>query len=163
MGKKGYTKIDNDIFDCLLSPDLKDAELKIMLFIIRYTEGFRRGTLKASYRYIAQGTGYSEATVKRIIKKFIRNGILEILYDSSGSQARIFKILWSPMTTLYGHRRPHDMVTHDPLLVVTHDPQDNKEYIKDKYIKEYTQNSHSDEYVSDEEWETIKKGSFDEE
>lgn len=136
MARGGYTKIEHWLFDCLLSPELKDAELKIVLFLIRYTKGFQRNTVRASYSYISNGTGYSEATVKRIIKELIDKGILSVQYEASGSKARVFKFEYSRMTTRYGHVRPHDMVTDDHDIMVTDDHQDIKEDIKDKYIKD---------------------------
>jgi len=136
MAKKGYTKIENTIFDALLSPELRDAELKILLFFLRYTLGFKRKTVRASYGYIASGTGYSVDTVRNITKILIKKGIIERAYEASGSKAQVWVLSYERIHTSYVSTFIHDMGVESHILMGVESHQDIKEDIKDKYIKD---------------------------
>lgn len=92
---KGYTKIENNILEFLYSSNgLSPSELKVLLFLIRYTKGFNRDTVKASYSFIAKGVGCREETARKAIKKMIALELIKIEYPATGSAAQVVQILY---------------------------------------------------------------------
>lgn len=122
----GYTKISHNLFKFLYSSDLNGSELKVLLFLVRYTKGFGRDSVSAAYTFIANGTNLSETSVKRAIKKLIKKGYITIEREHCGSAAQLVKIIWSNLTTSYGQKCTHHMVNSDHTNVVNSDHQDNK-------------------------------------
>lgn len=155
---KGYTKIENDLLDFLYSNNLKVSELKVLIFIIRYTKGFNRDTTRASYGYIANGVGCTKESVRRAIKSLEKKKYIKIEYEAKGSAAQIIKLLynncWRSCTTsvVHGVQQAFDDNVQQALY------QDIKEEIKDKEIKEKERDFQSNEEeheVTDEEWKRM--------
>lgn len=138
---KGYTKIENKIFDSLLKLPISDTEFRVMVLLLRYTKGFpeRDFWCEASYSFIAKGIQKSEATAKRAVKSLIDKGYISILQKSMGKQAQRIRVNYK---FLCGHFcNPYVVISEsscgqiDVPYVVTGDPQEIKEEIKDKEIK----------------------------
>ena len=82
-----YTQVPDDLFDELL-PRLSGAELKVLLYVIRRTFGFKRRSDQISLdqftsgirtrdgRVLDEGTGLSRETVVKIVPQLIEKGIL---------------------------------------------------------------------------------------
>jgi DNA-binding transcriptional ArsR family regulator len=92
-----YTQVPDELFDALM-PTLTDAELRVLLYIIRRTFGFKRDTDAISLsqmvfgittrdaRVLDSGTGLSKATVARGLKGLRDKGI--ILAERQRTQER---------------------------------------------------------------------------
>jgi hypothetical protein len=82
-----YTQVPDQLFDELL-PNLSGAELKVLLYIIRRTFGFKkdsdsislhqicRGITTADGRVLDQGTGLHESTVLTALKGLVAQNII---------------------------------------------------------------------------------------
>ena len=75
--KKGFTKVDNIIFEALLIADINCTQLKVLLAIIRYTYGYSREECMITASYIARITGKSLRSVQYSLKKLCDMGIIE--------------------------------------------------------------------------------------
>lgn len=82
-----YTQVPDDVMDVLM-PELSGAELKVLLYIIRRTYGFKKnsdaislnqimnGITKTDGSVLDRGTGLSESTVLSALKGLIRKEII---------------------------------------------------------------------------------------
>lgn len=131
MARKGYTKIDNDLFSFLYSNELNASELKVLLFLIRYTKGFSRDTCRASLSYIAKGTNRSVETIRKSIKSLSEKGYISIEYPAIGSKAQVVKVLYKNCCISYTRIVPHDIQELEDVLIQGLYHQDIKEDIKD--------------------------------
>lgn len=89
-----FTQVPDELFDVLL-PSLSDAELRVLLYIVRRTFGFKRqadtislsqmvsGITTADGRQLDQGTGLSKATVARGLKSLREKGIIDATRNRS--------------------------------------------------------------------------------
>lgn len=150
LAKKGYTKIENNIFSYLYRNDLNASELKVLLFLIRYTAGFNRQTTRASYRFIAEGTNLSPETCRKAIKKLCGKNLIRVEYQAIGSKAQVVQVLYKNLTTLCTRVGGHEVQESEEYKVQELEDQDIKEYIKDKDIKE--EEKASPTFSSEEEW-----------
>lgn len=85
----GFTRMDNDLYEALISADLSGRELRVALAIHRLTAGFNRDSVKVAALYIAKmmyGEDEAEkerANVSRAINSLIRQ---RVLYREGGSR-----------------------------------------------------------------------------
>lgn len=86
-----YTNIPNGLLETLFSSDLNASELKVILFIIRYTYGFHREFARLTVTFIANGTGLSIPTVKRALAILKKNNLAGISSNTEGYQVRYVK------------------------------------------------------------------------
>ena len=89
-----YTQVPDDVFDYWL-PRLTEAELKVLLYIIRRTFGFKKnsdrislsqmvdGILTHEGKRLDWGAGLSSASVKRGIAGLLKKGIIETVRNQS--------------------------------------------------------------------------------
>ena len=69
--KKGYTIIDNVVFDYIL-PELTANGWKVLCFIIRKTKGWQKEWDGLSYSQIMKGTGIkSSATISKVLTELM--------------------------------------------------------------------------------------------
>lgn len=125
----GYTKINNVMFEELSKLDISAHELRVLLFIIRYTVCFKRQYCDLSVGFISNGTGISERQVKRVIKKLIDYELIEIKQKAIGSHSQKIKILGDIQGQSWGHFRSSlgDMgVTNKGDMGVTQEIKENK-------------------------------------
>src|SRR5688572_7208832 len=92
-----YTQVPDELFDVLM-PTLADAELRVLLYIIRRTFGFKRdadaislsqmvhGITTRDGRVLDRGTGLSKATVARGLKGLREQGIIIARRHSSAER-----------------------------------------------------------------------------
>lgn len=154
---KGYTKIENNLFDSMLKYDLTPAEFKVSMFLLRYTKGFNRETTRASYTYISFGTNLSVETVKRCIKSLIKKGLVDIAYEHKGSAAQVVKFMYIKMTTSCGQKSPHDGGKNDHINGGKNDHQDIKEDIKDIHKRKERLSPN----FTTKTWEELNQEDFD--
>lgn len=101
-----YTQVPDELFDILM-PTLADAELRVLLYIIRRTFGFKRdadaislsqmvsGITTRDGRVLDHGTGLSKATVARGLKGLRDKGIILAERHSSadrGNEATSYRL-----------------------------------------------------------------------
>lgn len=157
-----YTKIENDILDFLYSVEMSASELQILIFIIRNTKGFHRSTMKAAYRFIVNGTGLSMATVKRIMAKFLKSGIISEEYEPNGSQERMIRIVVSKLSQ-HGINSEQNWYQTRYHIGIKTDHQEIKEEIKDKKEKNKKETSSQISLPKEREktWEELNEEDFD--
>lgn len=88
FSKPNYTQVPDELFDRLM-PFLSDAELRVLLYLIRRTFGFKKeadaislkqmveGIQTADGRILDHGTGLSKATVARGLAGLRKKGIIK--------------------------------------------------------------------------------------
>lgn len=92
-----YTQVPDELFDQLL-PVLSDAELRVLLYIVRRTFGFKRdsdaislsqmvkGITTREGQVLDSGTGLSKSTVARGLKSLKEKGIIVAIRNTSPSR-----------------------------------------------------------------------------
>jgi hypothetical protein len=121
-----YTPTPDDVFDVLLA-ELSEAELKVLLYIIRRTFGFKKDTDAISMKQLQQGirtrdgrqldrgAGLSLSSIQRGIKGLLAKGIITVEHRSSPARG--------DETTVYGLRfRPDTEIEHRGDVKLTETP-----------------------------------------
>ncbi len=90
--ENGYTPIANELLEAVYSADLNATQLKIVLFIMRYTYGFSRKQHTLSVSFIANGTGISRRYITSELQKLIDANIVKIIETQVGTRARTLQI-----------------------------------------------------------------------
>lgn len=92
-----YTQVPDELFDALMT-QLSDAELRVLLYIIRRTFGFKRDSDAISLsqmvseittkegQVLDSGTGLSKSTVARGLKSLREKGVIVATRNSSVSR-----------------------------------------------------------------------------
>src|SRR5436309_14190885 len=75
-----YTNVPDELFDELL-PDLSGAELKVLLYIIRRTFGFKKGSDRISKAQLERGIQRADGTVVDYGTGLSRRAIRLAVYD----------------------------------------------------------------------------------
>jgi phage replication O-like protein O len=114
-----YTVVPDDLFDDLL-PELSGAELKVLLYIVRRTFGFKKdadtislqqickGITTKDGRRLDRGTGLSEPTVVTAIKGLVAKNIIAATRQRSaakGDEPTIYSLVFSDDPVLENTRR----------------------------------------------------------
>lgn len=76
MTETGYTALPNHIYERLLKTSFSKIELKIILFVIRYTFGYHRENSPLSLSFISNGIVTDKRRVSESVKKLIEKHIL---------------------------------------------------------------------------------------
>ena len=74
--QRGFTRMDNDLYEALIGADLSGRELRVALAIHRLTAGYNQKAARIAASYIAQMAGLERANVSRIINDLIRQGVI---------------------------------------------------------------------------------------
>lgn len=90
--ENGYTPIANEIMEAIYSSPFNSTQLKILLFILRYTYGFSRKEHKMSLNFISKGTGISRRYVSSELKKLVDLNIVQITKKHTDTDARVLKL-----------------------------------------------------------------------
>ncbi|MDH0749501.1 replication protein [Pseudomonas sp. GD03842] len=87
---RGFTRMDNDLYEALIGADLSGRELRVALAIHRLTAGYNQGAVKVAALYIAkmmygsdEAAEKERANVSRTINDLIRQ---RVLYRDGGSR-----------------------------------------------------------------------------
>jgi phage replication O-like protein O len=83
---KGFTRMDNDLYEALIGADLSGRELRVALAIHRYTIGFNTETARIAASVIADKSGIHREDVSRIISELLRQ---RVIYRIGGSRSPI--------------------------------------------------------------------------
>lgn len=101
-----YTQVPDALFDELL-PDLSGAELKVLLYIIRRTLGFKKpaddislkqiceGIITRDGRMLDHGTGLAVSTASKAVKSLEEWGVIEAIRNQSaerGSEPTTYRL-----------------------------------------------------------------------
>ena len=73
---KGYAQVNNDILESIYSSDLTLMQKEIVLFVVRFTDGYSRDVSDFSYSFIAKGIGRSRAHVIENVNRLIEKNVL---------------------------------------------------------------------------------------
>ena len=108
-----YTQVPDELFDILM-PQLSDAELRVLLYIIRRTFGFKRdsdtialsqmvsGITTKEGQVLDSGTGLSKSTVARGLKSLREKGVIVATRNSSisrGDQPTTYRLRFAVEST----------------------------------------------------------------
>ena len=100
MGKlqieKNFTRIQNDILDALCSSTIPGQPMRVLLFIVRKTNGFGKDEDYISYSQISDMTGFSRQRVKECISRLIKMNIIKAEYN--GTRTAKYAINTDPET-----------------------------------------------------------------
>jgi phage replication O-like protein O len=83
---RGFTRMDNDLYEALIGADLSGRELRVALAIHRQTAGFNLSEARIAASYIAQMSGIHREDVSRAICELIRQ---RVVYRTGGSRSPI--------------------------------------------------------------------------
>ena len=90
--ENGYTPIANELLEAIYSTSFNSTQLKILLFIMRYTYGFSRKEHKMSLNFISKGTGISRRYISSELKRLVELNVVEIVRCHTDTEARILKL-----------------------------------------------------------------------
>ena len=101
----GYTPIANELLDAIYRTNFTAAELKVLLFVMRFTYGFSRKEYGISLTFISNGVGVSKRYISSSVAKLIDDNILLLVKKHSDTQSRVIKInkdfdKWKNRTTI---------------------------------------------------------------
>lgn len=82
----GFTRMDNDLYEALISADLSGRELRVALAIHRLTAGYNVDEARIAASVIADLSGIARENVSRIIGDLIRQ---RVIYRAGSSRAPI--------------------------------------------------------------------------
>ena len=88
----GYTPISNELLDAIYGTDFTATELKVLLFIFRFTYGFSRKECEISLTFISKGVGISKRYISSTVSKLVDNNVLVIVKEHTDTQSRVIKI-----------------------------------------------------------------------
>ena len=77
-----HTQVPNDLFDVYL-PQLKAAELRVLLTVIRQTIGFHRKKRRMSVTFLAGATGLSGEEVADAATSLLRRGLVTTGWEAN--------------------------------------------------------------------------------
>src|SRR5947209_6337878 len=120
-----YTVVPDDVFDNLL-PDLSGAEIKVLLYVVRRTFGFKKdsdtislqqickGITTKDGRQLDRGTGLNKDTAVRAVKGLVERNIIRTERRSTPKEG--------DQPTLYSLVFEDDPVSDNPTRGVGKDP-----------------------------------------
>jgi Bacteriophage replication protein O len=132
FGAPQYTSVPDVLFDTLLA-ELENAELRVLLYIIRRTFGFKKdsddiaisqmvdGIIKRDGTVLDRGTGLSRPTVKRALRGLVAKGIIVSARNQSangGNDANTYALRYKNEAKdlrVTGDPTPHVSPTTPPL------------------------------------------------
>ena len=88
----GYTPVANKLLEAVYKANFNATELKMLLFIFRFTYGFSRKECELSLTFISNGIGISKRYVSSSITKLIADKVLLVIREHTDTQSRIIKI-----------------------------------------------------------------------
>lgn len=84
--QRGFTRMDNDLYDALIGADLSGRELRVALAIHRFTVGYNVATARIAAATIAQIANLRREHVSRMVSELIRQ---RVIYRAGGSKGPI--------------------------------------------------------------------------
>lgn len=90
--ENGYTTIANELVEVLSKSNFSGTQLRIILFVMRYTYGFNRKTAKLSNKFISEGTGIHHISVSREVKNLVEQNVLIEAEKPTFNSARVLGV-----------------------------------------------------------------------
>ena len=129
FSKPNYTQVPDELFDELL-PRLSEAELKVLLYVVRRTFGFKKdadtislkqmveGIKTKDGRQVDNGTGLSRPGVTKGVKGLVQKGVLIAARNRSeekGDEPTTYQLRFLPVATMLtgGSQHRFDPLPHD--------------------------------------------------
>lgn len=84
--QRGFTRMDNELYEALIGADLSGRELRVALAVHRQTIGYNVQESRIAASYIAEMAGLHREDVSRIISELLRQ---RVLYRTGGSRSPI--------------------------------------------------------------------------
>lgn len=81
--KQTYTQVPNSLFEIM--GEMDESELKVVLYVCRYTFGYHRNTVKISTRKIAEAVKMSVNSVQRGAEAAEKRGLIERINDGQNT------------------------------------------------------------------------------
>ncbi len=88
----GYTPISNELLGAIYGTDFTATELKVLLFIFRFTYGFSRKECEISLTFISKGVGISKRYISSTVSKLVDDNVLVIVKEHTDTQSRVIRI-----------------------------------------------------------------------
>jgi phage replication O-like protein O len=82
-GKKGFRRIENELFKAIISADITRSGYKILLTVIHFTLGYQKDTADISLSTYQKMTGLTKANVLEAIRKLENKKIIRVVRDST--------------------------------------------------------------------------------
>lgn len=91
--QKGFTKLPNELFDrAILKYPFTYRELKVLLVLIRYINGFNKEETNLSLRFISRAAKIHFQHVSKVVKDLESKNIIHIVNHRNGNKGRILAI-----------------------------------------------------------------------
>ena len=89
---KGFTKVPNILLNNVMSGQFTGVQMKLIMAIWRYTNGFSRKCAELSLSFLADEIGSCQKVVSRQIKKLIEMNVVSVSYVNSSTRVRALMI-----------------------------------------------------------------------
>jgi len=88
----GHVRIPNRLFEAIISAGFTEAQLRVVLAILRLSAGWQRGSVCASYSDLAQLLGYRKPSggFRDALKELVREGVITLLVEGGGANAAAY-------------------------------------------------------------------------
>ena len=105
----GFTPIANELLEAIYSAKFNSTQLKIALFILRYTYGFSRKEHKLSLNFISRGIGVSRRYVSHELKTLINADVVTVVSKHTDTEARVLSLNKNYEDWALGGRKPQQV------------------------------------------------------
>ncbi len=125
-----YTQVPDEVFD-VLAPDLTEAELRVLLYLVRRTFGFKKSSDDISLKQLVEGirtqdgrvldrgAGVAKSTAVRAVKGLIEQGIITATRNRSsekGDEPTTYRLRFKADPVFYGETRGGSAIEHPRVL-----------------------------------------------
>ena len=107
--ERGYTPIANELLEAICSAKFNSTQLKIALFILRYTYGFSRKEHRLSLNFISKGIGVSRRYVSHELKTLINADVVTVVSKHTDTEARVLSLNKNYEDWALGGRKPQQV------------------------------------------------------
>ena len=90
--ENGYTGIANELVKAIYSTNFNATQLRIILFVMRYTYGFSRKSHAMSISFITKGTGISRRYISQELGKLIECNVIQVINEHTTTESRVISI-----------------------------------------------------------------------
>uniref|UniRef100_UPI003CFFE3CF replication protein n=1 Tax=Caloranaerobacter sp. DY30410 TaxID=3238305 RepID=UPI003CFFE3CF len=88
----GFTKIANELLEVIYRVKFNATQLKILLFVMRYTYGFSRKEHELSINFISKGINVSKRYVTSELNKLIEMKVILVVKEHTDTSSRVLKL-----------------------------------------------------------------------
>lgn len=86
--ENGYTAIANELLEQIYLCSFNGTQLRIILFMLRYTYGFNRKSCEMSLSFLHSSVGGDKRTLRRELQKLINGNVIQIISEATFSSSR---------------------------------------------------------------------------